>query len=59
MTLTDTLKAKELLEGAGWDVTDFGEYIQISLGIVTELVMYKGDYIVRTDENYLIKLTKV
>lgn len=56
MTVNDRNRAKKLLEDAGWEVTDFGEYIQIELGIVYELTKYNGKTAIITDEGYLIEL---
>lgn len=56
MTVNDMNKAKKLLEDAGWEVTDFGGYIQIELGIVDELTEYNGKNAIVTDEGYLITL---
>lgn len=49
-------KAKKLLESSGWSVIDYGEYIQIDLGIVIELTELEDSFVVVTDEDYAIQI---
>lgn len=56
MTRSCVNKAKKLLESNGWSVTDYGEYIQIDLGIVIELTEREDHFVVVTDEDYAIQI---